>query len=164
MSISIRVASSGDAAAIAAIYAPFVLTSTVTFELEPPDAAEIVLRIAAVEERGLPYLVAELDGVVVGYAYATPFRPRPGYRFTVEDSVYLHEDYAGRGIGRMLLQELIARCRAAGCRQMLAVLGGENHASMALHGGAGFVPVGVLKDVGFKLAAFHDVTMMQLAL
>jgi L-amino acid N-acyltransferase YncA len=164
MSVSIRVANSGDAAAIAAIYAPFVMNSTVTFELEPPDAAEIAQRIALVLEHGLPYLIAEIDGEVVGYAYATPFRPRLGYRFTVEDSVYVREGHAGQGIGRMLLRELIERCRAAGCRQMLAVVGGANAASMALHGGVGFVHAGVLKDIGFKLGEFRDVTMMQLAL
>ncbi len=164
MSVFLRVASSGDAAAIAEIYAPYVLNSAATFELEPPDAAEIMLRMAAVMERGLPYLVAELDGVVVGYAYATPFRPRPGYRFTVEDSVYVREGYAGKGIGRSLLRELIERCRMAGCRQMLAVIGGENAASGALHGGTGFVQAGVLEDVGFKLGAFQKVTLMQLAL
>jgi phosphinothricin acetyltransferase len=164
MSFSIRAADTGDAAAIAAIYAPFVLSSAATFELQPPDAAEIATRMANVQQRGLPYLVATRDDAVVGYAYATPFRPRPAYRFTVENSVYVRQDHAGRGIGGQLMHELIEGCRAAGCKQILAVIGGENPASIALHSRLGFIHAGELHDVGFKFDQFHNVTLMQLAL
>jgi len=161
MPLFIRAASSEDVPAIAAIYAPFVLSSTATLELEAPDVAEMERRLRSVQEGGLPYLVAEVDGVVVGYAYAAPFRPRPGYRFTVEDSVYLRADHAKRGVGRQLLHALMERCRAAGCRQMVAVIGGDNPASAAMHAAQGFVPVGVLHEVGFKFGEWWDVTLMQ---
>jgi phosphinothricin acetyltransferase len=150
--------------AIVAIYAPYVLSSAATFELEPPDAAEMERRMNSVLEGGLPYLVAEVGGVVAGYAYASSFRPRAGYRFTVEDSVYLRADYAGKGIGRQLLGALIERCKAAGCRQMVAVIGGENPASVVMHRTLGFAHVGVLREVGFKFGEWQDVTLMQLGL
>jgi phosphinothricin acetyltransferase len=158
---TVRVARLEDAAEIAAIYRGYVLGSTATFELEPPDAAEMLRRFRSVEESGLPYLVAEIDGVVAGYGYAAPFRPRPGYRFTVEDSVYVRGEYAGRGVGRELLKELMERCRAAGCHQMIAVIGGVNPASVAMNKAMGFGHVGVLREVGFKFGAWQDVTMMQ---
>lgn len=162
MSFLVRAACLEDARAIAAIYEPFVLTSTATLELEPPDAAEIERRLRSVQAAGLPYLVAEApDGAVAGYAYATAFRPRAGYRFTVEDSVYLDAKFAGRGLGRRLLMELIARSKAAGCHQMVAVIGGENPASVAMHASQGFADVGVLREVGFKFGAWRDVTLMQ---
>ncbi len=150
-----------DVPAVAAIYAAYVLTSAATFELEPPDPDEINRRMRSVIEGGLPYLVAEVDGVVAGYGYASPFRPRVGYRFTVEDSVYVRAEYAGRGVGRGLLKELMERCRAAGCHQMVAVIGGVNPASVAMHKAMGFGHVGVLREVGFKFGAWQDVTMMQ---
>jgi phosphinothricin acetyltransferase len=121
-------------------------------------------RMNSVLEGGLPYLVAEVGGVVAGYAYASSFRPRAGYRFTVEDSVYLRADYAGKGIGRQLLGALIERCKAAGCRQMVAVIGGENPASVVMHRTLGFAHVGVLREVGFKFGEWQDVTLMQLGL
>jgi L-amino acid N-acyltransferase YncA len=162
MSFLIRDACPNDARAIAAIYAPFVLTSTATLELEAPDAAEIELRIGSVRAAGLPYLIAEAEGGgVAGYAYATAFRPRAGYRFTVEDSVYLDAKFAGRGLGRRLLAELIVRCKAVGCHQMVAVIGGENPASVAMHASQGFVDVGVLREVGFKFEKWQDVRLMQ---
>jgi L-amino acid N-acyltransferase YncA len=162
MSFLIRDACPNDARAIAAIYAPFVLTSTATLELEAPDAAEIELRIGSVRAAGLPYLIAEAEGgIVAGYAYATAFRPRAGYRFTVEDSVYLDAKFAGRGLGRRLLAELIVRCKGAGCHQMVAVIGGENPASVAMHASRGFVDVGVLREVGFKFEKWQDVRLMQ---
>ncbi len=165
MSLSVRVASVEDAAAIAAIYAPYVRTSAVTFELEPPDIGEIVRRMRSVQEAGLPFLVAcAADGTVVGYAYAGLFRPREAYRFTVEDTVYLREDYAGRGVGRQLLSVVIDACREAGRKEMVTVIGGENPASVAMHRRLGFVNVGVLRRVGFKFAEWHDVTLMQLGL
>ncbi|MCU1319652.1 MAG: acetyltransferase [Edaphobacter sp.] len=157
----IRAAGSVDVPAIAAIYAPFVLNSTATLELEPPDVAEVERRLRSVQQGGLPYLVAEADGVIVGYAYAAPFRPRPGYRFTVEDSVYLRADYAGRGIGKQLLATVMERCKDAGCRQMVAVIGGANPASVTMHAGQGFAHVGVLREVGFKFGQWQDVTLMQ---
>ena len=162
MSFLVRAACPEDARAIAAIYATFVLTSTATLELDAPDAAEIECRMRSVQHAGLPYLIAEApDGVVAGYAYAASFRPRAGYRFTVEDSVYLDARFAGQGLGRRLLGELIARCKAAGCHQMVAVIGGENPASVAMHASQGFVHVGVLREVGFKFDAWRDVTLMQ---
>jgi L-amino acid N-acyltransferase YncA len=164
MPFLLRDATIEDAAAIAEIYAPFVRSTSVTFELEPPDAHEIQLRIAQVKEQHFPYLIVEIEGVVAGYAYATSFRPRGGYRLTVEDSVYVRPGFAGKGIGRTLLSGIIERCRTAGCRQVVAVIGGNNPASLALHAGAGFTHAGTLHEVGFKLGEFWDVTLMQLAL
>ena len=161
MSPEIRSATAADAPAIASIYSHFVLTSDATLELEPPDAAEITRRMADVMARGMPYLIAEVDGFVAGFAYAGAFRPRPGYRFTVEDSVYLRPEFAGKGLGRRLLGELIAAAKAAGCHQMVGVIGGENLASMAMHRSQGFVDVGVLRGVGFKFDRWVDVTLMQ---
>ena len=106
-------------------------------------------------------LVAEVDGVVAGYGYASSFRPRPGYRFTVEDSVYLRPEFGGRGLGRLLLGELIRASKAAGCHQMIGVIGGENPASIAMHRAMGFVDVGVLRNVGFKFGNWVDVTFIQ---
>lgn len=157
----IRPATAADSAVIADIYAHYVLASTATLELEPPDAVEIARRMADVASRGLPYLVAEVDGVVAGYGYASAFRPRPGYRFTVEDSVYLRPEFAGRGLGRLLLGELIRASKAAGCHQMIGVIGGKNAASIAMHRAMGFVDVGVLRGVGFKFGNWVDVTLMQ---
>jgi L-amino acid N-acyltransferase YncA len=161
---NIRAATPSDAVAIAAIYAHYVATGTATFELDAPDAAEVVFRMNDIAALGLPYLVAELEGTIAGYGYATQFRRRPAYRFTVEDSVYVDSNFAGRGIGRLLLSELIDRCREAGFRQMIAVIAGENPASVALHGALGFAHRGVLKDVGFKFDRWVDVTLMQRAL
>jgi L-amino acid N-acyltransferase YncA len=160
----IRAATNEDAAAVAGIYGHFVLTSTATFELEPPDAAEIVRRMDGVRGLGLPYLVAEHAGRVVGYAYATQYRPRAAYRFTAEDSVYVHASWTGRGIGGRLLTALIAACREAGSRQMVAGMGGDNPASVALHKAHGFEHIGVLRNVGFKFETWLDVTLMQLTL
>ena len=150
-----------DIPAVAAIYASYVRASAATFELEPPDADEVGRRMRTVMEGGLPYLVAEVDGVAAGYAYASPFRAREAYRFTVEDSVYVRAEYAGRGVGRELLKELMKRCRDAGCHQMIAVIGGVNPASVAMHKAMGFAYVGVLREVGFKFDAWQDVTLMQ---
>jgi L-amino acid N-acyltransferase YncA len=159
--LMMRTATAADASAIAAIYSPYVEKSTSTMELEAPDAAEITRRISDVQDRGLPYLVAEVDGVVAGYAYASPFRPRAGYRFTVEDSVYLLPEFAGQGLGRRLLGALIEGCEQAGCKQMVAVIAGKNQASIAMHSALGFAEAGVLHNVGFKLGQWVDVTMMQ---
>src|SRR5579859_6184055 len=111
----IRSATAKDMPAAATIYEHFVRTSTATFELTPPDATEMCKRRRTVLERGLPYLVAELEGYIVGYCYASPFRPREGYRFTVEDSIYVRPDCIGHGVGKALLSELIRQCEASGC-------------------------------------------------
>ena len=112
--------------------------------------------------RGLPHLVAEIDGTVAGFAYASPYRSRPAYRFTVEDSVYVHPDHAGQGIGRLLLTAVIDRCAKAGCKQMIAVIGGpDNTASIALHEKLGFRHVGSLRSVGYKFNRWLDTLLMQ---
>ncbi len=160
----VRAATLSDIEAVREIYAHFVERSAASFELEPPEQSEMERRFHSVVEAGLPYLVAEVDGRVVGYASVSAFRPRPGYRFTVEDSVYVRDGFGGRGLGRVLLQELIARCGAAGFRQMVAVIGGVNPASVALHAGVGFRAVGVLQEVGYKFGEWQDMTLMQLAL
>jgi phosphinothricin acetyltransferase len=142
-----------------------VLTGLASFEVTPPDAAEIARRRAEVLRRGLPYVVAALDGAVAGYAYAAPYRLRPAYRYTVEDSIYVHRDALGRGVGRRLLERLVADCAAAGYRQMLAVIGDSgNRPSIALHAACGFTRVGLLPSVGFKLGRWVDSVLMQRAL
>ena len=157
-----RAARDADVPEIAAIYGHYVRTALATFETDPPDAAEMARRLQHVRERGLPCLVAELEGCVAGYAYAAPYRPRPAYRFTVENSVYVHPDYQRKGLGRLLLTELIAVCEAAGCRQMVAVIGDSgNAASIGLHEALGFRRVGVLRSVGFKFGRWVDTVLMQ---
>jgi phosphinothricin acetyltransferase len=162
---ALRAAAASDASRIAAIYAHHVLHGLASFETAPPDEAEIARRLGAVRARGLPYLVAEADGRVVGYAYAAPYRSRPAYRYTVEDSVYVDRDFAGRGIGRQLLERLVAEAGACGCRQMIAVIGDSaNRASIALHETCGFARVGLLPAVGFKFGRWVDSVLMQRAL
>jgi phosphinothricin acetyltransferase len=161
----IRTSTSADLPAITAIYGLAVSAGTGTFELEPPALDEMARRHAELLARGLPWLVAEVDAKVLGYACAQPFRPRPGYRYSLEDSVYLHPDAQRRGVGRMLLCELIGRAEALGARQMLAVIGdADNHGSVALHRALGFHPVGTFKDVGRKFERWLDVVLMQRAL
>lgn len=169
MATLIRPSIDADLPAIQAIYARHVLQGVASFELTPPDLAEITLRRRDVLGKGLPWLVATDqtgagDGPVVGYAYASPFRPRPAYRFTVEDSVYVEEAQRGRGIGQLLLAELLARCSAAGARQVIAVIGGAEPASIALHRRAGFRMAGTLSSVGWKFDAWRDVSLMQRSL
>jgi phosphinothricin acetyltransferase len=161
---TIRAATTGDASAIAEIYAHYVRTSTATFELDPPSAVEIGRRMTAIFDLGLPYLVAEHEDRILGYAYAAQFRPRPAYRFAVENSVYVEADHLRQGIGRLLLKPLIEQCNKAGARQMIAGISGDNPASIALHATLGFAPVGVLRGVGFKFEKWLDVTLMQRAL
>jgi L-amino acid N-acyltransferase YncA len=156
-----------DTTAVARIYGHFVRTSTATFEVDPPDATEIARRIASIQQLGLPYLVAEAGGSgvsggsIVGYAYATQFRPRPAYRHTVEDSVYIDPAWAGRGIGRQLLTALIEQSTRAGARQMIGAIGGDNPPSVALHTALGFEHAGILTSVGFKFGQWLDLTLMQ---
>ncbi len=161
----IRPSTADDLPAIAAIYTDAVLTGTGSFETEPPAQAELARRRDEVLARGLPWLVAQTPHGVLGYAYATPFRPRQAYRFSVEDSVYLHRNARGQGLGRLLLAELIARCTAAGARQMLAVIGDSaNTGSVALHRSLGFEPAGQFNGVGRKFDRWLDIVLMQRAL
>jgi phosphinothricin acetyltransferase len=154
-----------DLAAITAIYAHAVSTGTGSFELEAPDEAEMARRREDILSKALPYLVAETPAGVRGYAYASPFRPRLAYRFSVENSVYVHADARGQGLGRLLLAELMARCSAWGARQMLAVIGDSaNTASVALHTALGFTPAGRFENVGRKFDRWLDIVLMQRAL
>lgn len=164
-SLLIRPSETADLAAITRIYAHAVEHGTGTFELDAPDEAAMAERRAAVLANGLPWLVAERDGNVLGYAYANHFRPRRAYRFCVEDSIYLDEAARGQGLGRLLLAELIARCQARGARQMLAVIGDSaNAGSVGVHRSCGFEPVGVLQSAGWKFGRWLDVVMMQRSL
>lgn len=158
----IRPSTDADLPAIQAIYAQAVLEGTGTFETEVPAVEEMGRRRAEVLGRALPWLVAERNGEVLGYAYANYFRPRLAYRFCVEDSIYLAPDAQGLGVGRLLLAELIARCEAAGARQMLAVIGDANNAgSIGVHTALGFAHTGVLKSAGWKFGRWLDVVLMQ---
>lgn len=158
----LRDAHDEDMAAVQAIYAHHVIHGTASFELEPPTLAQMLQRRADIRGHGLPYVVAEHRGTVVGYAYATLYRPRPAYRFTVEDSVYVHEGMAGLGIGQALLDLVIQRCIVGGRRQMVAVIGNsENVASIRLHERSGFRKVGVFESVGFKHGRWLDTVLMQ---
>jgi L-amino acid N-acyltransferase YncA len=161
----VRAATEADAAALAAIYGDAVLHGFGTFEEVPPGPAEMDARRRAVADRGLPYLVAEADGQVLGFAYAGPFRPRAAYRYTLEDSVYVAPDAQGRGVGRAVLSAVIAACEALGVRQLMAVIGdSENAGSIGLHRALGFEPTGVGHSVGFKHGRWVDIVHMQKAL
>ena len=158
----VRDAEARDAAAIQAIYARHVSKGLASFEEVPPDAAEIAQRMRAVHELKLPWLVAETGGEVVGYAYASLYRARSGYRYTLEDSVYVREGAGGRGIGETLLRALVERCSHGPWRQMIAVIGDSaNAASIALHRKLGFRHAGKLESVGFKLGRWVDSVFMQ---
>jgi len=160
--ISIHPGTMPDTAACAAIYADAVRHGTGTFELEEPDVAEMGRRRDAILAQGLPWLVAERGGRILGYAYAGQFRPRRAYRFCVEDSIYLAPAARGQGVGRLLLAELIARCEAAGIRQMLAVIGDSgNAASIGVHLACGFEHCGKFEAAGWKFDRWLDVVMMQ---
>ena len=161
----IRTATPKDIPPIAAIYAEAVRTGTASFELEPATEVEMERRFRTLTEGGFPYLVAELDGAVAGYAYAGPHRPRPAYRFTVENSVYVAPHWQGKGVGRALLTALIADCETRGFRQMIAVIGDSaNAGSVKLHAATGFEMVGTMKSVGRKFGQWLDTPIMQRAL
>lgn len=158
----VRAAQPADIPAIRSAYAHHVLHGLASFEEQPPDAAEMERRRAAIAARGLPYLVAEGGGRLLGFAYAGPYRLRPAYRYTVEDSVYVAPGALGQGIGRTLLQELILRCTGLGLRQMVAVIGDSgNSASIRLHETLGFRRAGLLGAVGFKFGGWVDSVLMQ---
>lgn len=164
-SLQVRDARDSDLAAIQRIYAHYVLTATATFEEVPPTVEELRERHAAVIAAGLPYLVAEAQGMLLGYCYAATHRARPAYRYTIEDSVYIDKDSHGRGVGSALLGELIARCERGPWRQMIAVVGGSDNAgSVALHARHGFRAIGTHTAVGYKLGRWIDTVMMQRAL
>lgn len=163
--LNVRDALATDLPTVQAIYAWHVCHGLASFETVPPTLAQIRQRHAEVCAQGLPYLVADVAGEVLGYGYATLYRPRPAYRHTVEDSVYVRADSAGLGIGRALLGELIRRAELGGSRQMVAIIGNsENQASIALHQGLGFRQVGVFQAVGFKHGRWLDTVLMQRAL
>ena len=161
----VRHATAADAEAIAAIFAHYVTGSVVTFEMTPPTAGQWRDRLAALAGSGLPVLVAELDDAVAGYAYATPWRPKPAYRHTVEDTVYLAPESRGRGLGRLLLQALLEACAAAGARQVIAVIADTGDpASVALHRRCGFTDAGRLSEVGHKHGRWVDTILLQRSL
>jgi len=160
--LTLRDALDHDMPAVQGIYAHHVIHGTASFELEPPTLDQMLQRRADIRANGLPYVVAEANGEIVGYAYATLYRPRPAYRFTVEDSVYVREGMAGLGIGQRLLETVIQRCTDDGRRQMVAIIGNsENLASMRLHERLGFRTVGVFESVGFKHGRWLDTVIMQ---
>ena len=161
----LRLATLGDVPAITAIYRHHVLTGTASFEEIPPSAGDMAERMAAIQSRGLPYLCLDVAGTLAGYAYAGPYRPRSAYRFTVEDSIYLAPGQEGQGFGGLLLERLIADCRALELREMVAVIGDSaNQASISLHRRLGFRDVGVLQRVGYKFDRWIDSVLMQLPL
>ena len=165
--LRVREAEVADLESITAIYAHHVRHGLASFEAVPPERAVMEGRYRAVLARGLPYLAAERDpgGAVSGFAYAGPYNERPGYRYTLEDSLYVAPEARGRGLGRALLTELLARCTALGYRQMLAVIGdSENQASIRLHEALGFRHAGSLAKVGFKFGRWIDCVIMQRAL
>ncbi|MBI2742108.1 MAG: N-acetyltransferase [Rhodospirillales bacterium] len=163
--VIVRDATERDLPAVQAIYGHHVLHSLASFEEEPPSVEEIRTRWSKVRALGLPYIAAEIEGRVVGYSYATSYRPRAAYRYTIENSVYVQEGLTGRGIGKALLLELIDRCQSGPWRQMLAVIGNrENHGSISLHRSCGFRLIGVLQSVGYKHGRWVDTVLMQRSL
>lgn len=163
--VHIRSVEDADFPAITRIYGHHVLHGLASFEIEPPTEEEMRRRWHELAERGLPYLVAEEDNRIAGYSYATPYRHRIAYRFSVENSVYVDPEIIGRGIGRALLEDLIRRCEAQGFRQMIAIIGDSaNDASIGLHTAMGFVRAGLLRGVGFKAGRWVDSVIMQRAL
>jgi phosphinothricin acetyltransferase len=165
MTVTLRPATRADIPAITRIYAHAVEHGTASFELTAPDQAEMTSRFSELTTNGFPYLVATIDGAVIGYAYAGPYRARPAYRFTVENSVYVAHDSHRRGVGKALLQALIEACTEKGFRLMVAVIGDSNQAaSIALHEAADFQHVGAFTNIGYKFDRWLDTVLMQRAL
>lgn len=163
--VSIRSCTPSDVSDITRIYAHAVRFGTASFEIEPPDEAEMTLRWEGLVSQGFPYLVAVQNEAVLGYAYAGFYRTRPAYRWSVEDSLYIHPEYQGQGIGGLLLRALIDQCEALGFRQMIAVIGDSaSRGSIRVHEKAGFVRSGVLSSIGFKQGRWLDCVLMQRAL
>ncbi len=161
----LRSSNDTDVESIQAIYAHWVRIGTGSFELTPPSVDEMAVRRRDVLAKKLPHIVAEHEGKVVGYAYANWFRPRPAYRFSVENSVYVHPDAHRGGIARLLMTELLTRCEQAGARQMIAVIGdSENVRSIGLHTAMGFHHMGTLRSTGWKFDRWLDTVLMQRAL
>jgi phosphinothricin acetyltransferase len=158
----IRPSRDEDLPAISAIYGHHVLHATGTFETVPPTEAEMAARRADVLAKGLPYLVVEVEGQVLGFAYCQWFKPRPAYRFSAEDSIYLHPDARGRGLGRQLLAALIEQAQQAGLRKLIAVIGDSaNAASIGVHRSQGFEPAGVIRSCGWKFDRWLDIVLME---
>ena len=159
---NIRPATDADNTSITTIYAHHVMHGTGTFETTPPDEMDMAARRNDVLARGLPYLVLEETGAVVGFAYCNWFKPRPAYRFSAEDSIYLAPAAAGKGLGRLLLTELMAQAERCGVRQMLAVIGDSNNkGSIGVHRSCGFEHTGILRSSGWKFERWLDVVLMQ---
>lgn len=159
---TIRPSRDEDVPAITAIYAHHVLHGTGTFEIDPPSEADMAARRADVLGKGLPYLVAEQGGQVLGFAYCNWFKPRPAYRFSAEDSIYVADGVRGLGLGRQLLAALADRAEAAGVRKLLAVIGDSaNAGSIGVHRALGFTEVGVMRSVGWKFGAWRDIVLME---
>lgn len=162
---TIRPSQDSDLPQITAIYAHHVLHGTGTFETTPPTEADMTTRRADVLGKGLPYLVADEGGRVLGFAYCQWFKPRPAYRFSAEDSIYLHPEAAGKGLGRELLGALAADAEAAGVRKLIAVIGDSNNlGSVGVHRTLGFLPVGVFKSCGWKFGKWLDIVLMEKAI
>lgn len=162
---NIRPARLEDISSITAIYRPAVLSGTASFELEPPSEEEMQRRYEAITGNGFPYIVAEIDSIVVGYGYVNAFRPRPAYRFSIENSIYVAPDRQGQGLGRALLETLIRIASDQGFRQMVAVIGDSGQrASIGLHRALGFTFSGTIHSVGFKHGRWLDIVIMQRAL
>lgn len=158
----IRPSSDADLPAITAIYAHHVLHGTGSFETEPPSIVDMTARRADVLSKGLPYLVVEQDGKIAGFAYGNWFKPRPAYRYSVEDSIYMAPDLQGKGLGRALLAELMARFEAAGIRKVMAIIGDSaNTGSVGIHLALGFKQVGIVDSCGWKFGAWRDIVIMQ---
>lgn len=163
--VTVRDATAADIPYIQQIYAHHVLSSTTTFEEVPPTEQEMLQRMEKVREYQLPWLVAEQQGRILGYCYAGPYRPRPAYRYTIEDSIYLADGESGKGIGQLLLAALVKRCEQGPWRQMIAVIAGtQNESSIILHRKLGFSHVGTQPDTGYKFGQWIDVVFMQRAL
>ena len=158
----IRPSSDADLPAITAIYAHHVLHGTGSFETEPPSVADMTTRRADVLSKGLPYLVVEQDGKIAGFAYGNWFKPRPAYQYSVEDSIYMAPDMQGKGLGRALLTELMARFEAVGIRKVMAIIGDStNTGSVGIHLALGFTQVGIVDSCGWKFGAWRDIVIMQ---